>query len=250
MYEFRFYSVAHGRMASELALVYDMAIGGAPDVPGGPPAHKDSLWERYGVPTPIGSWTALSGRRLPAFLYIMRWDSLTQRDERFPRFWTDPFWRARRAELTDGMPLVDSIENWLLEPSAAWPKVPEEASDSPVGGIHEMRIQHVLNGAQANAAEALAEVDLPTLKALGARVLGIFDLAIGPGRPTMVTLLAWPDLDTQHRAWFEFDRDAEVLAQRKAETARHGRRLFGDVDAYLLQPMSWNMPRANFGAYS
>jgi len=113
-----------------------------------------------------------------------------------------------------------------------------------------MRVQHVLNGAQPQAAEALAEVDLPMLKALGAQVLGIFDLVIGPGRPTMVTLLAWPDLDTHHRAWFEMDRDAEVLAQRKAETARHGRRLFADVDAYLLQPMSWNMPHANFGAFS
>jgi hypothetical protein len=36
MYEFRFYAVAHGHMASELALVYDMAISGALDVLGGP----------------------------------------------------------------------------------------------------------------------------------------------------------------------------------------------------------------------
>jgi hypothetical protein len=250
MYEFRFYSVAHGRMASELALVHDMAIAGAPDVPGGPPSRGDSLWDRYGVPRPVGSWTALSGRGLPAFLYIMKWDSLTQRDERFPRFWTDPFWRARRAELTDGAPLVDSIENWLLDPSPAWAEAREQSSELPVAGVHEMRVQQVLNGAQAQAAEALAEVDLPTLKSLGARVLGVFDLVIGPSRPTMITLLAWPDLDTQHRAWFEMDRDPNVLARRDAEAARHGRRLFGDLDAYLLEPMSWNMPRANLGAFA
>ena len=249
MYEFRFYAVEHGRMASELALVFEMAIAGAPETPGGSPALKESLWERYGVPRPIGSWTAVSGRRLPAFLYIMKWDSLTQRDERFPRFWTDPFWRARRAQLTDGKPLVDSIENWLLDPSPAWAKMREDADDF-VGGVHEMRIQHILNGAQGHAADVLADVDLPALKALGARVLGVFELVIGPARPTFVTILAWPDLETQHRAWFEMDHSAAILAQRRSETARYGRRLFGDLDQYLLQPMPWNLPRANFGAHA
>jgi hypothetical protein len=248
MYEFRFYSVAHGRLASELALVYDMAIAGAPVEPGGAPANKETLWERYGVPKPIGSWTALSGRRTPAFLYILKWDSLAQRDERFPRFWNDPFWRARRAELTDGMPLVDSIENWLLDPCPAWDKAREDEASQPVGGVHEMRIQPVLNGSQVHAADVLAEVDLPRLKSLGARLLGVFEVAIGPNRPTFVILLAWPDIDAQHRAWFAMDRDAGILAQRQAERERYGRRLFGSVDAYLLEPAPWNVPLANFGA--
>ncbi|NGN44591.1 hypothetical protein G6N74_26380 [Mesorhizobium sp. CGMCC 1.15528] len=247
MYEFRFYSVAHGRMASELALVYDMAIAGAPDVPGGPPVHTESLWERYGVPKPIGSWTALSGRRTPAFLYIMKWDSLTQRDERFPRFWTDPFWRARRAELTDGMPLVDSIENWLLDPSPAWATARVDEASQPVGGVHEMRIQHVLNGSQAHAADVLGEVDLPALQVLGARLLGVFEVVIGPERPMFVTMLAWPDLETQHRAWSEMDRDPKIAAQRQKEFARYGRGLIGTLDQYLLEPMPWNTPLANFG---
>ena len=247
MYEFRFYSVAPGRMASELALVYDMAISGAPDLPGGPPVHRESLWERYGVPKPIGSWTALSGSRLPAFLYIIKWDSLTQRDERFPRFWADPFWQARRAALTDGMTLVDSIENWLLDPSPAWTAARDDDASQPMGGVHELRIQHILNGAQGDAATVLGEVDLPALKSLGARVLGVFEMIIGPNRPTFVTMLAWPDIDAHHRAWFEMDRHQGVVAQRGREQARYGRRLFGKVDQYLLEPAPWNTPLANFG---
>jgi hypothetical protein len=247
MYEFRFYSVAHGRMASELALVYDMAMGGAPDVPGGPPVHRESLWERYGVPKPIGSWVALSGRQMPGFLYIMKWDSLMKRDERFPRFWTDPFWQARRAELTDGMPLVDSIENWLLEPSAAWDTHHENDASQPVGGIHELRIQNALNGSQVHAAEVLGTVDLPAWKAAGARVLGVFEVAIGPERPKLVTILAWPDLDTQHRAWLEVERNESIVAQRQSERARYSQPLLGPVDQYLLEPMPWNPPLANFG---
>lgn len=248
MYEFRFYSVAHGRLASELALVYDMAIAGAPAAPGGVPAHKETLWDRYGVPKPIGSWTALSGRRTPAFLYIMKWDSMAQRDERFPRFWNDPFWRARRAELTDEMPLVDSIENWLLDPCSAWDRAREENCSEPVGGVHELRIQPVLNGSQADAANVWAEVDLPKLKSLGARLLGVFEVVIGPNRPTFVLLLAWTDIDAHARAWSAMDRDEAILAQRLSEKERYGRRLFGSVDSYLLEPAPWNLPLANFGA--
>src|SRR5262249_49274596 len=154
-----------------------------------------------------GSWTALTGSRLPAFLYIIEWDSLTKRDERFPRFWTDPFWQARRAALTAGMTLVDSIENWLLDPSPAWKMVREDEALQPVGGVHELRIQHTLNGSQRDAATILGEVDLPCLKSLGARILGVFEMVIGPERPTFVTILAWPDIETQQRAWFEMDRN-------------------------------------------
>jgi hypothetical protein len=247
MFEFRFYSVAPGRMASELALVHDMGFAGAPEETGEPPAQAGSLWDRYGVHRPLGSWAVLSGRQAPGFLYIIRWNSMKERDERFPRFWTDPFWRARRAELTDGQPLVDSIETWLLEPSAAWRKAGTDPVPGPVGGVHELRIENVLNGSQAEAADSLGSVDLPALRELGARLLGVFEVTIGPERPRFVTLLAWPDLDTQQRAWFAMDRHPVVRAQRERERRRHGRDLFGPADAYLLEPISWNLPHADLG---
>ena len=239
MFEFRFYSVAPGRLASELALVYDMACRSDFD--------GRSLWDLYSVPMPVGSWTGLSGSRLPAFLYIIKWNSLTERDACFPRFWSDPTWQKRRAELTDGMPLVDSIENWLLDASPAWKAHMEERSDAKVGGVHELRIQKVLNGSQAAAAEALSDVYLPAEKSQGARVLGVFDLVIGPDRPLMMTMLAWPDIETKHAAAYQIDRDARVLAQRQAEKQRFGRRLFGELDQYLLEPVEWNTPFANLG---
>jgi hypothetical protein len=247
IFEFRFYSVSPGRMKAEHALLHDMGIAGAPETPGGPPFHPESLWDRYGVPRPAGTWTVLAGRQTPGVVYLMRWESMKQRDANFPRFWTDPFWRARRAELTDGHTLVDSIETWLLDPNAAWPRFGLEMENGPVGGVHEMRVQNILNGSQADAAEVLATVDLPALQALGARLLGVFEVVIGPGRPRFVTFLAWPDIETQERAWFEMDRNETVLAQRARERERYGRMLFSGLDPYLLEPVKWNMPNANFG---
>lgn len=246
MFEFRFYAVSSGRMVNELALVHDMAIAGAPEVPGGPPGQGTSLWARYGVPTPRGSWIAVSGRQTPGFLYLMKWDSLAQRDANFPRFWTDPFWRARRAELTDGMPLVDSIESWLLDPLPGWDRL-REAPHPAVGGMHEVRVLPVLNGSQAEAARVLMSVDIPALQGQGARLLGAFEVVIGPDRPRFVLMLAWPDADAQARGWGAVEQAPAILAQREAEQARFGRPLWHTADSWLLDPVEWNMPAANLG---
>lgn len=247
VFEFRFYHVASGRMASELALVHDMAVAGAPDVEGGPPHHRETLWERYGVPRPLGSWVTLSGPAAPGFLYIMKWPSLAERDARFPRFWSDPFWRARRGQLTDGMPLVDSIENWLLNPLPEWTTL-AESDDAEAGGVHELRVEDILNGSQREAAEVLASVDLPAARRLGAKVLGFFEVSIGPDRPRFVTLLAWPDLESQTKARLSLDADGTIAAQRARERQRHGRALVLSTRQHLLQPVEWNLPRTDLGA--
>ena len=247
MFEFRFYSVASGRMASELALVHDMAIAGAPDVEGGPPVHAETLWERYGVPKPVGSWTTVAGSDMPGFLYIMKWPSMAERDARFPKFWADPFWRARRSQLTDGMPLVDSIENWILNPLSCWTTLRDTGSETEVGGLHELRVQDILNGSQAEAADTLATVDLPIARDHGARLLGLFEVTLGPARPRFVTLLAWPDADAQFDAARSIDSHPEILAARARERDRHGRRLFARTRHHLLDPVSWNAPAPNLG---
>ena len=247
MFEFRFYSVASGRTASELALVHDMAVAGAPEVEGGPPVHTETLWERYGVPKPVGSWTTVAGSDAPGFLYIIKWPSMADRDARFPKFWADPLWRARRAQLTDGMPLVDSIENWVLDPLPGWQGLRDIGTDAAVGGLHELRVQDILNGHQGEAGDTLARVDLPIAIEHGARLLGHFEVSLGPARPRFVTLLAWPDADAHFDAAQRIDTDPRILAARAEERARHGRRLFQQTRQHLLDPVSWNTPAPNLG---
>ncbi|MFC4670861.1 NIPSNAP family protein [Seohaeicola nanhaiensis] len=244
-YEFRFYAVAPGRLSDEMALVRNVAVDPAPDLPAG---EEGSLWDRYEVPRPVGSWITLTGRDCPGFLYIVPWESLDQRDACLPRFWTDPHWAKRRAELTGGHTLVNSIQTLIFSPLPQAVALRDKPSPLPLGGVHELRIYDLLTGDQPEAQRVLAEVDLPAAQSLGARILGFFGMVLGSDRPRLAALLAWPDLDTQLRAAEALDSHPAVTAQRENEYARTGRYVFDRLDQYLLEPMEWNSPRPNLGA--
>lgn len=222
-------------MASELALVYEMAVAGAPETPGGPPSQGPSLWDRYGVPRPAGSWTTIAGQGTPGFLYIIRWESMAERDAHFPRFWTDPYWRARRAQLTDGMTLVDEIETWLMQPL---PEVSSllQSDAEPLGGVHEMLVLQVAAGERAVVATALANEFLPAIRKAGAVIVGAFAVAVGPDLPKMVVMLAWPEPEQAMAA----DARAAVAALSSADMVQ-------DAKTWLLDPQAWNLPQSGLG---
>ncbi|MWB78187.1 hypothetical protein GLS40_09140 [Pseudooceanicola sp. 216_PA32_1] len=241
-YEFRFYAVAPGRLPDEMALVRSVAVDGAPD------GAAHSLWDRYGVPRPVGSWITLTGRNRPGFLYVVPWDSLDQRDAHLPRFWTDPLWSARRAELTGGHTLVNDIETTIYTALPEWAALRDPAPAAPVPGVHELRVYDLDTGTQPEAQRVLGAVDLPAAMSLGARVLGLFGMVLGADRPRLACLLAWPDIRTQMQAAEALDRHPDVVAQRAAEIAARGGVIYDRMDQYLLQPMAWNMPHTNLGA--
>lgn len=244
-YELRFYAVAPGRLTDEMALVRNVSADPAPDLddPAG-----DSLWDRYAVPRPVGSWITLTGRNRPGFLYIVPWQTLGQRDACLPRFWADPLWAARRSELTGGQTLVSSIETMIFAPLPEWAALRSPAGNEPVGGVHELRLYDFVTGEQPQGQRVLAGVDLPAAKARGAQILGFMGMVFGPNRPRLAALLAWPDLKTQMAAAEALDSDPAVTAQREMEWSAQGRPLFDRLDQYLLEPMAWNAPRPNLGA--
>lgn len=244
IYELRLYDVVPGRLLEEVGRMHEVAIA---DAPGGKKGGG-SIFDRHGVPRPLGAWTTFAGPRQPMFLYIMRWDSLTQRDIAFPAFWADPQWAKRVKETDDGTELVESIDDWLCKPNAAWRAVPGAARPGRIGGVHELRLIQVLSGALPQASQALAECDLPLLRFLGGEVLGAFDVLIGSNIPTIALFLAWPDLATQQRAWARLDVEPRVLQRRDRERAQFNQPLFERVDQFLLNPIpGWGEPAANFG---
>jgi hypothetical protein len=65
-----------------------------------------------------GFWTVAIGESNQDLVYILQWDSLAERDKRFAAFQSDPEWiEARRKSEEDG-PLVASISNSILTPTA------------------------------------------------------------------------------------------------------------------------------------
>jgi hypothetical protein len=75
------------------------------------------LFEKHGIKQ-LGFWTVAIGESSNDLVYILQWDSLAERDARFAAFQKDPEWiEARRKSEEDG-PLLTSITNSILNPTA------------------------------------------------------------------------------------------------------------------------------------
>ena len=104
-------------------------------------------------------------------------------------------------------------------------------------------------GRLGEAEAALRETDLPVLAANGARVLGVFEGWVGLPRPSLVHLLAWPDLAARAAAYDAHIRHPAVTAAREREAETGGRPLFAGADVFLLQPHDYGMPRPSLGHF-
>src|SRR5439155_22633873 len=111
----------------------------------------------------------------------------------------------------------------------------------------ELRFQRVLNGHGPEAAQVLGDSTLPLLQAMGAHVLGVFDLLLGANRPRLATLLAWPSLAAQQQAWERLHVEPRFWRRRDEEQSRLHRRLFGDEEALLLAALPGFAPQPNLG---
>jgi len=75
------------------------------------------LFEKHGI-RQVGFWTVAIGESNHDLIYILQWESLAERDKKFLAFQTDPEWLdARRKSEEDG-PLVASISNNIMNPTA------------------------------------------------------------------------------------------------------------------------------------
>ena len=211
--------------------MYFELVQGAVDAT--PRAFADRLTARK--VTCAGAWKVTAGAALPAVAVLHRWGDLA----------------AREAALADGThvltcDLLQRHSTAIFGPSPAWTLARREELVPP-GAIYELRMQRVLNGHGAEAAQVLGESTLPLLQAMGARVLGVFDLLLGANRPGLATLLAWPGLAAQQQAWARLHVEPRFWRRRDEEQSRLHRRLFGDEEALLLGALAGFAPAPDLG---
>ena len=183
----------------------------------------------------VGAWQVSAGAGLPAIVALHRWSDL----------------RAREIALAEGRHvlacgLLERHATAIFGASPAW-KAARRDEPLPPDAVYELRLQRVLNGHGAEAAQVLGDSTLPLLQAMGAHLLGVFDLLLGANRPRLATLLAWPDLATQQRARERLDVEPRFWRRRDEEQARLHRRLFGDEETLLLAALPNFAPQANCG---
>ncbi len=75
------------------------------------------LWEQHGI-RQAGFWTTLVGPDNQALYYLLEWESLAEREEKWNAFLADPQWQRARAETEKNGQIVARVENLLLQPTA------------------------------------------------------------------------------------------------------------------------------------
>jgi len=75
------------------------------------------LWEKYGI-RQLGFWTNVVGPSNQSLTYMLQWESLAEREQKWNAFSTDPEWLAARAQSEAQAIIVERIENQILAPTA------------------------------------------------------------------------------------------------------------------------------------
>ena len=75
------------------------------------------LWEKHGI-RQAGFWTVLVGDSNQDLYYLLEWDSMAEREQKWNAFGSDPEWLAKRAETEKDGAIVASITNLFLQPTS------------------------------------------------------------------------------------------------------------------------------------
>jgi hypothetical protein len=75
------------------------------------------LWKRHGI-RQAGFWTTAVGESNQDLTYLLAWESLAEREQKWNAFQSDPEWIAKRAETEKDGPIVANIVNQILQPTA------------------------------------------------------------------------------------------------------------------------------------
>ena len=102
IYELRVYRTLPGRLPNLLARFQNTTL---------------KLWDKHGI-RQAGFWTTLVGESAYDLTYMLAWESLAEREDKWTRFATDPVWLAARAESEKDGPINANVSNQLLVPTA------------------------------------------------------------------------------------------------------------------------------------
>ena len=102
IYELRIYRCVPGRQSALLSRFENQTL---------------RIWEKHGI-RQAGFWTTLIGKSSQEIIYMLAWDSLAEREQRWSAFNADPEWAAVVAKTEKEGQLVENISSQLLTPAA------------------------------------------------------------------------------------------------------------------------------------
>jgi len=96
--------------------IYHAMPGRLPDLNARFTNHTLKIWKRFDI-RQAGFWTTLVGENNNDLTYLLEWESLADREQKWNAFIADKEWQAVRAETEKNGPLVSSISNSILVPT-------------------------------------------------------------------------------------------------------------------------------------
>lgn len=75
------------------------------------------IWDKHGI-VQAGFWTTAIGESNNDLTYMIRWDSMADRETRWPAFLADPEWQEARARSEADGAIVANVVSQLLSPTA------------------------------------------------------------------------------------------------------------------------------------
>ncbi len=75
------------------------------------------IWEKHGI-RQAGFFTTIIGELNNELTYLVAWESLAEREQKWGAFIADPEWLAARSDSEKDGPIVANIVSSLLQPTA------------------------------------------------------------------------------------------------------------------------------------
>ena len=102
IYEQRIYHAMPGRMPDLLKRFEEVTL---------------PIWERLGI-RQAGFWTVLVGGSNHELIYLLHWDSMAEREQKWSAFLAEPEWLEKRSKSEQNGALISSFSNAFLQPTA------------------------------------------------------------------------------------------------------------------------------------
>ncbi len=101
LYELRIYDCAPGRLPALLNRFENTTL---------------KIWDRFGI-RQAGFWTTVIGESNHQLIYLLQWESLAEREEKWTAFQADPEWQSKRADSEKEAPIVANVSSQILAPT-------------------------------------------------------------------------------------------------------------------------------------
>jgi hypothetical protein len=97
--------------------VYECVPGRLPDLLKRFDTITLKLWEKHGIKQ-AGFWTTVIGESNQTLYYLLAWESLAEREQKWARFAVDPDWLTARAQTEANGAIVANVSNAILAPTS------------------------------------------------------------------------------------------------------------------------------------